>query len=157
QQINIALPAGPYLRGEITDAIFQVGGDDSKQFTGNLLLEQHESGGTKKAIIAASNVGLSFTNGDTNYLSISDGNAVVILDNNGTADQADDQTAGIISGQITSDVPHFHLNGNVQFEFNTDESNDVNESFTINGNQSDIILEAGDFWRFTGDDIHIAI
>ena len=150
--INLDLPSGPYLRGEIDNGSLTLE-ELGQSLSGNFAFEQAtDAGGDRVVRLAGTEVSLSLGDGETDYVSVSDGQALFLLSR-----AQDGQTvAGVVSGTVVVDIPGVSVAGTLLFELNQG-TDPVNETIQINGEQQEISLPLGPFVRVAGTSVELTV
>ncbi len=173
QVVTLALAAGPFVRVEIgsanAPATLNIAGQD---ITGNFSFEQVTLSPTARTIrIAASNVSLKFTDGATDFLTLTGGSLLFVVRPAISAVAATATTpaipasaggiAGSVSGTVTIDVDGNPANaplftGTLTLSLNN-TTTAVSERFTIAGQTQILALPAGPYLRVDATGISVSI
>ena len=143
---TLVLPAGPYIRLAADGVNVTVLGHT---LTGNFAFEKAAaSGGGSIIRIAASEVTLTFSNGGSDILELTDGAGSFVISTDGLA--------GRLSGTVAVTVPGVEFDATLALELNTTGS-PVSEAFTVGGVETTLALDAGDYVRVIGNDVSLAV
>ena len=150
---TLSLPAGPFLRVSGTDVRLNVAG---QSLSGDFAIERVTlASGATVTKIAAANVGLAISDGNTDLLTLSNGfGNVLILPADGALPGG---VAASFGGTVTLGVPDASLTGTLQVEINQMLDRPVNETFTVGGTDVTLDLPAGQFLRVRGTGISLVL
>ena len=128
QTVALNLPAGPYLRLEGTGLNLRVAG---QRLSGNFAFEQSTTTGTtptKVVRVIASNVNVGLGDGTTDFLTLTNGSAVLLLKQAGLA--------GRIGGTVSVNIPGVSLGGDFEIAINTTNAAIVNAVFELSSTET---------------------
>ncbi len=147
--ININVPAGPYLRLDTTGSTLTI---LDSVVSGNFSYEQKTTGdGDEVVSVAATNASVQLKQGATTLMTLSNGLGYFIF--------SDDGMAGTASGTVTvapaaADV--VSLTGTFSLSINTTDAA-VSESYTLGGSTVNIDVDAGPYLKIAGDNVTLVI
>ncbi|MBK8459221.1 MAG: hypothetical protein IPL43_02530 [Micropruina sp.] len=153
--VSLALPPGPYLRIAGEGLRLRVAG---QSLSGDVVIEQATSVGPDGILntaddvrvlrIAAANVNLTLGDGVRNFLTVTDGSALFVINDLGLA--------GSVGGTVELlNVPGVTLAGTLQVEVNSTGA-DVDETFVIAGQTRELLIPAEVTLRVRGTGITLA-
>ncbi|MDA8436815.1 MAG: FG-GAP-like repeat-containing protein, partial [Actinomycetales bacterium] len=135
QTVSLALPAGPYLRVVGTGITLAIGDLTPQTLRADVAVERVTVAGVSKVRVFATNVSAAIGDGTRTIVTLSDGEALVLLTAGGVAASARGTLA--VTG-----VPGVTASGTLAVELNN-TSGPVDETFTINGLTKTLTLAAG--------------
>ena len=143
------MPAGPYLRGDLVGASLSFEGlADGIQ--GDFSFEQiTNSLGQKLVRLAATEISVDLESNGESLVTLTNGTALFVLGD-------DDLFAGTVSGTASiSGIPGVQLQaGALSFETNHSSSS-IDESYSLNDQHIELVLPAGPYTRFTGQELSL--
>ncbi|MBL9136319.1 MAG: hypothetical protein JNK85_10640, partial [Verrucomicrobiales bacterium] len=163
---SLSLPAGPFVQVTGDNVFVEIAG---QKLTGNFAFQQltidrgldglpATSDDVKAVRIAASEVSLSFGDGTTNFLSVTDGEGYFLILPTPVSAPAQARTgiAGRLSVTASLNIPGVTLSGTLEIEVNNTQR-EIDEVFFVAGLPKELKLEAGDFVRVSGQNIEVGV
>jgi hypothetical protein len=150
QTVALNLPAGPYLRLEGTNMNLRIAG---QRVSGNFAFEKSTAAGTTPTTVVrviATNVNVALGDGSTDFLTLTNGSAVLLLQQSGVA--------GRLGGTIGVNIPGVSLGGTFTVAINNTNTPIDDVEFEIaDGETETLNLQAGPYVRVEGEDVYLII
>jgi hypothetical protein len=129
--VSMDLPAGPYVSVQGIGVTLNVLG---QAVSGDFAFEQTQG----RVVIVVNHAGLSLGNGDTDFVTVSDGTGLFLVTPSGLA--------GTLSADVAVNIPNVTVSGHFAVVLNNTGSA-VTDSFTLGSDTIDLAVEAGPYLR----------
>ena len=152
--VDIDLPAGPYFRIGVTNAMLSIAG---QSLSGSFAIENVTTPTGTVLSIAALDVALSLGDGQKEYVSLTQGTGSLLIIENTVNNVTTKGLAGRISGTVElKNIPGVTLSSDLVLEINNTNTA-INTSIEIGGAMLPLILDAGDYIRFTAANTTLSV
>ncbi|MDB2673704.1 hypothetical protein N9Y81_01985, partial [Akkermansiaceae bacterium] len=144
--ILIDLPAGPYFRIGVDQAVLSIAG---QSISGSFAIENVTTPTGTLLSIAALDVAISLGDGQKEYVSLTRGTGTLLIIENTVNNVTTKGLAGRISGTVElKNIPGVSLSSDLVLEINNTNTA-INTSVEVGGVDLPLVLDSGDYIRFT--------
>ncbi|MDA7536176.1 hypothetical protein N8534_00340, partial [bacterium] len=152
--VDIDLPAGPYFRIGVANAVLSIAG---QSLSGSFAIENVTTSTGTLLSITALDVALSLGDGQKEYVSLTKGVGTLLVIENTINNVTTKGLAGRISGTVElKNIPGVSLSSELVLEINNTNM-PINTSVEVGGVDLPLVLDTGDYIRFVAVDTLLAV
>ncbi|MCH1507922.1 MAG: hypothetical protein L7T84_01845, partial [Akkermansiaceae bacterium] len=152
--VDIDLPAGPYFRIGVANAVLSIAG---QSLSGSFAIENVTTSTGTLLSITALDVALSLGDGQKEYISLTKGMGTLLVIENTVNNVTTKGLAGRISGTVElKNIPGVSLRSDLVLEINNTNMA-INTSVEVGGVDLPLVLDTGDYIRFVAVDTLLAV